>query len=161
MEPFEKIKLSLLNASHSFLAYYGQLQGYEFVHEAIADKTVRSLVEKLYFEEVGPLLKIPAPLKLRSYGDALLARFDNPDLPHRLDQIAMDGSVKIPQRFLPYLKESSVLQLALKSWYEYMYLAVSGKKKFRVSDPKAEEMAAVLGSNLDETKLVWSELLGF
>ena len=32
------------------------------------------------------------------YADALIERFTNAALPHRLRQIAMDGSQKIPQR---------------------------------------------------------------
>ena len=161
VEPFEKIKLSLLNASHSFLAYYGQLQGHIFVHEAIADSEILSLVCKLYFEEVGPLLVMPSPLRLESYGEALLARFNNPGLPHRLDQIAMDGSVKIPQRFLPFLKVSSVLQLALESWFEYMWLSLRGERDFRVSDPKAQQMRALVSQGRGETEAAWKDLLGW
>jgi fructuronate reductase len=40
---------------------------------------------------------------LNQYADALLSRFANSALPHRLIQIAMDGSQKIPQRWLETL----------------------------------------------------------
>ena len=46
----------------------------------------------------------PAPgLELNAYADALIQRFRNPALNHRLIQIAMDGSQKIPQRWLETL----------------------------------------------------------
>ena len=40
---------------------------------------------------------------LSAYADALPVRFANPALNHRLIQIAMDGSQKIPQRWLETL----------------------------------------------------------
>jgi fructuronate reductase len=40
---------------------------------------------------------------LTAYADALIARFANPALEHRLIQIAMDDSQKIPQRWLETL----------------------------------------------------------
>lgn len=160
VKPFEQLKLSLLNASHSFMAYEGQLQGYTYVHEAIRDPGIRSQVERLYFQEVGPLLEIPEPWTLKGYGDSLVQRFHNTALPHRLEQIAMDGTQKIPQRFLPHLKESAVLQTALEAWFRYTY---EGLKfgKYVVSDPKKEGLKDNLQSDFESTKKAWSELLGW
>lgn len=161
VEPFEQLKLRLLNASHSFLAYYGQLQGHEFVHQAIADREIRKQVEKLYFEEVGPGLETPPPLTLKGYGEDLLRRFANPDLPHRLDQIAMDGSQKLPQRILPGYTHSSVLRLAVDAWFSYMWLALSGQVGYRVSDPLAETLKALLQPSFEATVQAWLEQLSW
>lgn len=161
VEPFERLKLCLLNASHTFMAYYAQLQGHEFVHQAIKDPEIRSLVEKLYFEDVGPRLDIPKPLTLESYGQALLARFNNPDLPHRLDQIAMDGSVKIPFRFLEFVEHSEVLQMGLEAWFRYMWLGLSGKESVKISDPHSEDMKALLKERYEESRQAWSEFFGW
>lgn len=162
VESFERIKLSLLNASHSFLAYYGQLQGHQFVHQAIADPKVRELVEQLYFQEVGPLIQAPQGVDLESYCQQLLRRFENPHLAHKLAQIGMDGSQKIPQRILGSLVLAldsggphQTLKLALDSWLRYMWLGLSGKADLFISDPLAESMKKTLAGQYETTSQGW------
>jgi fructuronate reductase len=100
---YETAKLRMLNGAHSALAYMGLKRGHDFVHQAIADPTLAPLVDRLMREEAATSLK-PAPGQdLNAYADALIARFANPALNHRLIQIAMDGSQKIPQRWLETL----------------------------------------------------------
>ena len=41
---------------------------------------------------------------LRDYRQALLVRYENPAIEHKLAQIAMDGSLKIPVRILPTIR---------------------------------------------------------
>ena len=101
---YEIAKLRMLNGAHSALAYLGLRRGHSFVHEAMADAPLRALVERLMREEAATSFT-PAPGQdLAAYANALLARFANPALPHRLAQIAMDGSQKIPQRWLETLQ---------------------------------------------------------
>src|SRR5690606_8301856 len=98
--PYETAKLRMLNGAHSALAYLGLERGHTFVHEAIADPGLRPLVEGLMRDEAATSFT-PAPGQdLGAYADALVARFADPALNHRLIQIAMDGSQKIPQRWL-------------------------------------------------------------
>jgi fructuronate reductase len=100
---YETAKLRMLNGAHSALAYLGLQRGHEFVHQAIADPTLAPLIERLMRDEAAASLT-PAPGQdLSAYADALMARFANPALNHRLIQIAMDGSQKIPQRWLETL----------------------------------------------------------
>lgn len=100
VRPFESAKLRMLNGAHSALACLGLERGYRYVHEAIADPAIRPLVEQLMREEAAASLT-PAPgQRLRDYADALLERFANPALPHRVAQIATDGSQKIGARWL-------------------------------------------------------------
>lgn len=159
VEPFERLKLRLLNAAHSLCAYYGQLLGHDYVHQAISDPRVREQVERLFFVEVGPRLQVPAPLSLRDYGQALLARFHNPALPHRLAQIAMDGSQKLPQRVLPDASRSAALRLCLDAWFSYLWLGLRGERDLPISDPFAERFRAALGSDYEDTVRVWIHLL--
>lgn len=105
--PYEMAKLRMLNGAHSLLAYCGLRAGYEFVHEAIRDPALRALAEQLMRHEAAPTIT-PAPGQdLGAYADALIARFANPSLNHRLIQIAMDGSQKIPQRWLETLERNA------------------------------------------------------
>ena len=98
--PYETAKLRMLNGAHSALAYAGLAAGHRFVHEAVADPACRNLAERLMRDEAAPSVQ-PAPGQdLARYADRLMTRFADPALAHRLEQIAMDGSEKIPQRWL-------------------------------------------------------------
>ena len=98
--PYETAKLRMLNGAHSLLAYCGLRAGYEFVHEAVADKVLVKLAQKLMLEEAAQTLTPAKGQDLYAYSEELLARFADPALRHRLAQIAMDGTQKIPQRWL-------------------------------------------------------------
>lgn len=101
--PYETAKLRMLNGAHSALAYIGLGRGHEFVHQAIADPAIRPLIDRLMRDEAAPTIEVAPGQDLSAYADALLDRFANPALHHRLIQIAMDGSQKIPQRWLETL----------------------------------------------------------
>lgn len=125
--PFETAKLRMLNGAHSALAYLGLSRGHDFVHEAMNDPDIRRIVEQLMRREAATSFT-PAPGQdLAAYADALLARFANPALLHRLAQIAMDGSQKIPQRWLETLahhqrqsRQCAATLTALASWLRHI-----------------------------------------
>ena len=100
--PFEQRKLRMLNGSHSLLAYAGSIRGHDTIDEAIADPTCRASVER-YWDEAGQHLPLP-PREVAAYRSALLERFSNPRVRHRLAQIAADGSTKLVIRFLPTIR---------------------------------------------------------
>lgn len=53
-EPYEQLKMRLLNGSHSALAYFAYLLGYRFVDEAMRDPSVRSFVNR-YMDDIRRL----------------------------------------------------------------------------------------------------------
>ena len=99
---FEHRKLWLLNGGHSLLAYVGSLRGATTVAEAVADDATRSLLE-LWWSEASRQLALP-DVEVADYRAALTGRFANRRIHHRLDQIAADGSQKLPVRILPTLR---------------------------------------------------------
>ncbi len=103
VSPYETAKLRMLNGAHSFLAYVGLAHGHTYVHQAVADPVLRPQVEALMREEAAPTITAGKGQDLSAYAGALLERFANPALNHRLIQIAMDGSQKLPQRWLDTL----------------------------------------------------------
>jgi fructuronate reductase len=124
--PFELAKLRLLNASHSTLAYMGLQLGYAHVHEAIADPRLRAFVLRQMRDEAVPCLAAAPGLDPDAYIDAILDRFANADLHHRLDQIAMDGSQKLQQRWIGTVEtrlarglESPCHLMSLAAWIAY------------------------------------------
>lgn len=102
VEPFERRKLWLLNGAHSLLAYAGQVRGHHTVDEAVHDEVCRSWITQ-WWDEASPHLALP-PDEIESYRAALLERFGNPRMRHRLAQIAADGSQKVAVRIVPALK---------------------------------------------------------
>jgi fructuronate reductase len=100
--PFELRKLWLLNGAHSLLAYLGLGRGHVTVADAVADPKCRAWVER-WWETCTPLLPFDAA-EVLAYRTALLERFGNPRIRHTLAKIAMDGSQKLPVRFLPVLR---------------------------------------------------------
>ena len=98
--PYETMKLRLLNGAHSSLAYLGGLAGFETVADAMAEPAIATFLTRLMLDEVIPVLSAPSGADVAAYARALLARFRNPALRHKLAQIAMDGSQKLPQRLL-------------------------------------------------------------
>ena len=143
--PYETAKLRMLNGAHSALAYLGLRAGYTYVHEAVADPVLRTLAETLMRAEAAPTIAAAPGQDLDAYAEALLARFANPALNHRLIQIAMDGSQKIPQRWLATLAARGgpcpAILAALAAWLRHIRgdnLAQWGP----VNDPRAAELAA-------------------
>ncbi|SES11233.1 mannitol dehydrogenase family protein [Sphingobium sp. YR768] len=125
--PYEMAKLRMLNGAHSALAYLGLARGHGFVHEAVADPAIRPVVEALMRDEALPSIIAASDQDLSAYADALLDRFANPALNHRLIQIAMDGSQKIPQRWLETLahhqqkdKACPAILAALAAWRAHL-----------------------------------------
>ncbi|GMA27915.1 mannitol dehydrogenase family protein [Arenivirga flava] len=98
LEPWERRKLRLLNGAHTLLALAGPPRGHRTVAEAIADPALRSAVEALWDEASATL---PDGLDLPAYRSALLERFANPRIEHRLAQIAQDSLTKLRLRIVP------------------------------------------------------------
>ena len=105
IEPFEKLKLTMLNGSHSLIAYLGAYAGFKTVDEVIAKPEFYNFIKKYMLEIAAPLVDgLPKNISTDDYANKLLHRFANPHLKHRTEQIAMDGSKKIPQRWLGSLE---------------------------------------------------------
>jgi len=147
VEPYEHMKLRLLNGSHSTLAYLGYLSGYETVSDTMADPAFVRLIQGLMDEEVSPTLHMPPGADLPSYKRALIERFKNPALKHRTWQIAMDGSQKLPQRLLGTVRDRlradapiGRLSLGVAAWMRYVTGTDENGSPIDVRDPMAARL---------------------
>jgi fructuronate reductase len=141
VEPYELMKLRMLNGSHSTMAYLGYLAGHQYVGEAVADPGIHQLIHGLMTDEVIPTLPMPRP-DLEAYRDQLLARFANPALKHRTWQIAMDGTQKLPQRLLGTIRDRLAagqpftrLALGVAAWMRYVTGIDEAGQPIDVKDP--------------------------
>lgn len=142
---YEAAKLRMLNGAHSALAYLGLERGHDFVHEAVADPVIRPLIEAIMRVEAAATLDPASGIDAPAYADRLLTRFANSALQHRLIQIAMDGSQKIPQRWLEPLainqragRMCPATLDALAAWCRH----ARGDAR-TVDDPQAAQLAAL------------------
>lgn len=160
--PFELAKLRLLNASHSTLAYVGLQRGHRFVHEAIGDPLLRAFVVAQMEREAVPSLTTAAGLEPAAYIAAILDRFGNADLHHRLDQIAMDGSQKLPQRWFATVAErlaagqgSPLHVRSIAAWIVY-----SANAPGIADDPLRARYAAIWAESGDDLARVVGRFVG-
>jgi fructuronate reductase len=145
VEPFEQMKLRLLNGSHSAMAYLGYLAGYETIAETIGDWVFVRFIRGMMDEELSPTLHLPAGVDLAGYKEALLQRFANPALRHRTWQIAMDGSQKLPQRLLAPIRDRLAaggpfkrMALVIAGWMRYVAGMDEHGRPIDVRDPLAD-----------------------
>lgn len=153
--PFELMKLRLLNASHSSLAYLGYLAGHETVADAMEAPGFAAFVEGL-MEEITPTLPPLPGFDLAAYKHELRDRFRNPALRHRLYQIAMDGSQKLPQRMLGAARDLIAagapfphLALGIAAWMRYAAGTDETGAAIVVQDPLAPVIAQRLHGRPD------------
>jgi fructuronate reductase len=146
---YETAKLRMLNGAHSMLAYCGLARGLTYVHEAILDPDLRRLAEHLMRDEAAPTIAAAPGQDLPAYADALIKRFANPALNHRLIQIAMDGSQKIPQRWLETLaanqrmgRECPAILSGIAAWVQHLR-----GQNGTVDDPLAGELRAAAAAS--------------
>jgi fructuronate reductase len=164
VEPFERMKLRMLNGSHSTLAYLGYLAGHQYVADAMGDPAFVKLIHGLMTEEAMPTLDMPG-VDLAGYRDQLLARFANPALQHRTWQIAMDGSQKLPQRLLGTIRDRLAanqpitrLALGVAAWMRYVMGIDENGDSIDVKDPLAMRMLAISAGAGDDPEALFEGL---
>ena len=149
--PYERLKLHVLNAAHSALAYLGLQRGHDLVRQAIADPELSRFVDALMTEEIAPAL---ADLPMTDYWRGAQARFANLRLDHRLVQIGEDGSSKLAQRVFPLMianaRAGRPIERMTKIVLAWLELAGQGK----VADPLAERLRSWARSGGDLREII-------
>lgn len=158
--PFEEMKLRMLNGSHSLLAYLGYLAGYDHISDCMQDDNYARAARHLMLAEQAPTLHTRG-VDLAAYADALIARYRNRALKHRTWQIAMDGTQKLPQRWLDsirwHLREGSdftLLALGVAGWMRYVGGVDEQGQPIDISDPLKEALAQRVAQTPDNEERV-------
>ncbi|TVZ28314.1 mannitol 2-dehydrogenase [Gillisia sp. Hel_I_86] len=114
--PYEKMKLSLLNAGHSVLGILGALLGYSTIDEAVNNRNIRAFLNNYMDVEVTSTLGDLEGINLKDYKQTLLERFGNINIKDQIDRICSETSAKFPIFILPtihsQLKNNGSIQLA-------------------------------------------------
>ena len=105
VEPYELMKLRLLNASHQALCYLGYLAGYRYAHEVCQDPVFTTFLLGYMDHEATPTLPPVPGVDLEQYKHQLIERFANPEVRDTLARLCAESSDRIPKWLLPVIRE--------------------------------------------------------
>lgn len=88
VEPYELMKLRLLNAGHQGIAYFGLLLGYNFVHDVTQNELIVNFYKKYMEREAETTLKPVTGIDINQYELKLIERFRNPYVRDTLARLA-------------------------------------------------------------------------
>jgi tagaturonate reductase len=102
--PYTLRKVRILNGAHSALVCKAPEYGIGTVRECLNHPELGTWLERLLFDEIVPVLegRCEDPAE---FARAVLDRFRNPFLEHRLSSIALNHEAKIAVRLRPTLEE--------------------------------------------------------
>ncbi|WP_349598442.1 mannitol dehydrogenase family protein [Thalassospira sp. NFXS8] len=164
VRPFEHMKLRMLNGSHSLIAYLGQLAGFKYVRDVMADDDCVAIVRR-HMAAAAKTLTPVAELDFAVYSDDLIARFKNPAIAHETRQIAMDGTEKLPQRLLAPAHDAlsqsddiATFAFAVAMWMAYVHKLVATGRGDEISDPKKDAIISAL-TGKDNAAAIYAALV--
>lgn len=127
VEPYELMKLRLLNAGHSCLAYLSALIGAETVADAMSEPAIADFLTHFLANEAKPALPEIVGIDLDDYIASLVHRFGNPNIADQIERLCLDGTAKFPKFLIPTVVRQLEIDgsvdaaaLALAGWCEYL-----------------------------------------
>lgn len=104
LQPFRTRKVRILNGAHTMMALAAFLASLDTVRECVEDPILGTYVRRGVFDEILPLLPLPAQ-ETRAFAEDVLERLANPFIKHNLISIALNSVSKYRVRVLPSLLE--------------------------------------------------------
>ncbi|GBQ67424.1 NADPH-dependent L-sorbose reductase [Ameyamaea chiangmaiensis NBRC 103196] len=159
VDPYEQVKLRMLNASHSMIAYPALLMGYRIMCDAMRSDDMIAYIEQFLAYDAEPLLTAPPGISINEYGHLLLQRFRNPAIQDQLERIASDGASKLPT----FLRDTAEGVLAKGGDMRRIAFEIAcfvrhlgGKddsgESFRVTEPHLSDEDRVLAADPDPAR---------
>jgi mannitol 2-dehydrogenase len=105
VEPYELMKLRLLNGSHQAMCYFAYLSGYRLVHEAAQDPLYQAFLLGYMDKEATPTLTPVPGVDLDGYKHTLIERFSNPYIRDTVTRLCAQSSDRIPKWLLPVVRQ--------------------------------------------------------
>ena len=167
VEPYELMKLRLLNASHQALCYFAYLDGYRLVHEAAQDPLYRAFLRGYMDEEGTPTLSPVPGVDVEEYKATLIERFSNPEVRDTIARLCAESSDRIPKWLLPVVRaqlasggpiERSAAVVA--SWARYAEGVDEQGEPIEVVDRLRDSLTAIARSGEPDAFIANRELFG-
>ncbi|ACQ78864.1 Mannitol dehydrogenase domain protein [Beutenbergia cavernae DSM 12333] len=152
VEPYERLKLRTLNATHSLLAYEGEARGHTTIAEALDDDELARRVEALMAES-GLTLEQPPGIDVVAYRAEVLRRFRNRGMRHTVAQIGHDGSRKLPIRVGGTIGDLVAQGVTPDATARVLAAWAVHLRRGAVVDPLADELQAAARAARDAVEL--------
>ena len=157
VEPYELMKLRLLNASHQALCYLGYLSGYRYAHEVAQDPLFVDFLRDYMDREATPTLRPVPGVDLDEYKSTLIERFANPEVRDTLARLCAESSDRIPKWVLPVIRaqllgggEISHAVLVVAAWARYAEGVDEDGEPITVVDRLSEQLTAVASTQRED-----------
>ncbi len=157
--PYEKMKIRLLNATHSAMGYLGYLCGYRYIYEIAQAPEFIPYLKDLMDIEVTPLVGHIPGVDLTEYKASLMERFANETIKDQALRICMDGSAKLPKFILPSIAEqlklggpTRRLTLCVASWIRFLDGKDEQGNEIPINDPQAERLTSIVKKHKEDPK---------
>ena len=147
VEPYELMKLRLLNASHQAMSYLGLLAGYSYAHEVCQNDVFRRFLLGYMAREATPTLRPVPGIDLAAYQQQLIDRFASTAIQDTLARLVFDASERIPKFLLPVLREQlstggeiGHCALIVASWSRFLEGTDEAGRPLPVQDRRSEQL---------------------
>ena len=150
VEPYELMKLRLLNASHQAMCYFGYLAGYRLVHEVAQDPLFANFLLAYMDREATPTLAPVPGVDLEAYKHKLIERFSNAAVRDTVARLCAESSDRIPKWLLPVIRENlaagrdvSHAAAVVASWARYAEGVDEQGQPIKVVDRLADTLTQI------------------
>ncbi|MBO1027874.1 mannitol dehydrogenase family protein [Micrococcus luteus] len=162
VEPYELMKLRLLNASHQALCYPGYLDGMRFAHEVCSDPLFVEYLRAYMDREATPTLRPVPGIDLGDYKATLIERFANPCVRDTLARLCAESSDRIPTWLVPVIRENleagrpvGLSAAIVASWARYAEGVDEAGAPIDVVDQRREAVMAAAAAQRDGDPLAF------
>ncbi len=157
VEPYELMKLRLLNASHQALCYLGYLAGHRYAHEVCQDELFADFLLAYMDREATPTLEPVPGVDVDAYKPHLIERFANPEVRDTLARLCAESSDRIPKWLLPVVRhnldhdgEIECSALVVAAWARYAEGVDEQGEPIEVVDRLADQLVETAHRQRDE-----------
>lgn len=162
VEPYEKLKLRMLNSSHQGLCYLGHLAGYHYVDDAVNNPLIEELLLRYMREEAMPTLDELPDTDVDAYAKTLISRFTNEAIKDTVPRLCAESSDRIPKWLMPVvqdnLKDGGKVDLSaaiVASWARYAEGTDEKGEPIKIVDNAEEKVRAAAQAQLGDDELAF------
>lgn len=147
VEPYELLKLRVLNGGHAIIAYPSALLGLTYAHQAMANPLIRDYLHRLQITEIIPTVPPVSGVDIEGYLASVKQRFANSAVADTIVRLCFDGSNRQPKFILPTIAarldshqpiDGLALEVAL--WCRYCAAIDEHGAPIEVADDQAERL---------------------
>jgi mannitol 2-dehydrogenase len=149
VEPYELMKLRLLNASHQALCYFGYLAGYRLVDKVCQDPLFARFIRAYMDREATPTLAPVPGIDLDQYKQNLIERFSSAAVSDTVARLCAETSDRIPKFLLPVIRENlrlggeiTLSAAVVASWARYAEGVDEQGEPIKIVDQLKESLSA-------------------